>query len=237
MKSIQSEASSNQMEPMEGVKMEEIEKDQAVEEEIALINNMGAANKGFGNPTTRTALDNLIKSQNPNVIFLCETKNDSTKMSQYLRRFNYPNSWIFPPVYLSGGICLLSKSGFNLEIVDNSDKMINAIISYDRSKPEFLVTFLYGSVYHDEKLQQCDYISRIGKQANLPWVLIGDLNITMFSHERSTFTNPTTEDFPIIQHIIDNSDLPDLGFVVPVSLGLIDNLVMTILELYWLGNW
>lgn len=34
------------MEPMEGVKMEEIEKDQAVEEEIALINNMGAANKG-----------------------------------------------------------------------------------------------------------------------------------------------------------------------------------------------
>lgn len=62
-------------------------------------------------------------------------------MSQYLRRFNYPNNWIFPSVGLYGGISLLWKRGFNLEIVDNSDKMINAIISYDPSKPEFLVTF------------------------------------------------------------------------------------------------
>lgn len=33
--------------------------------------------------------------------------------------------------------------------------MINVLISDDPSKPEFLVTFLYGSVYHDEKMEQC----------------------------------------------------------------------------------
>ncbi|XP_026458485.1 uncharacterized protein LOC113358999 [Papaver somniferum] len=48
---------------------------------------------------------------------------------------------------------------------------------------------------------------------NTPWAIIGDLNITMYNHETSTITSPTTTEFPEIQQIIDVSNLSDLGFV------------------------
>lgn len=110
------------------------------------------------------------------MIFLCETKNESPKMNWYISRFNYPNSWVFPSIGRDGGIALIWKTGFDCEIVHNTDKMINVIVSNNPSKPEFLVTFLYGSVYHEEKMVQWRYISEIGDQVNLPWVIIGDLN-------------------------------------------------------------
>ncbi|KAI3945748.1 hypothetical protein MKW98_023022 [Papaver atlanticum] len=59
------------------------------------------------------------------------------------------------------------KSGFSFGIVQNTDKwnvvrslIINAIISADPFKPEYICTFLYGSTYHDEKMQQRNYICK-----------------------------------------------------------------------------
>ncbi|XP_026459090.1 uncharacterized protein LOC113359715 [Papaver somniferum] len=134
-------------------------------------------------------------------------------MRKFLKRFNYPNNWISPSVGLSGGISLMWKTGFTLDIVHSTDKMINTIIYSDPSKPEFLATFLYGSTYHNERVEQREYINSIGSQVNLPWVIIGDLNITMFAHERSSNTRPTTSEFPLIQQVIDRSYLNDLGYI------------------------
>lgn len=170
--------------------------------------------QGFVNPSTRTALWNVIREQNPDlIVFLCETKNDSTKMGKYMRRFNYPNNWVSPSVGLSGGMDLMWKSGFNFEIVQNTDKMVNTIISFNPSKPEFICTFLYGSTYYKEKMQQWNYIKEIGNRTDHPWVIISDLNITMASHEISSFSNPTTSSIPEITTIIDGVDLSDLGFI------------------------
>lgn len=47
---------------------------------------------------------------------------------------------------------------------------------------------------------------------NIPWVIIGYLNITMHSHERSFFSTTITMEFLTIQHGIDNSDFSDLGY-------------------------
>ncbi|XP_026383690.1 uncharacterized protein LOC113279205 [Papaver somniferum] len=62
-------------------------------------------------------------------------------------------------------------------------------------------------------MEQWKYIREIGARANLPWVIIGDLNITMHAHERYTFSTPTTLEYPEIQSIIDNVDLSDLGYI------------------------
>ncbi|XP_026434672.1 uncharacterized protein LOC113332339 [Papaver somniferum] len=91
--------------------------------------------------------------------------------------------------------------------------MINVMFSDNPRKPEFLSTFLYGSVYHEEKMEQLKYIGEIGSRANLPWVIIGDLNITMHAHERSTFSTPTNVGYPEIQSIIDTADISDLGYI------------------------
>ncbi|XP_026410929.1 uncharacterized protein LOC113306174 [Papaver somniferum] len=132
--------------------------------------------QGFGNPTTRNSLWNLIRGR-------------------------------------AVGISLIWKTGFQCEIIHNTDKMINVIISDNPSKPEFLATFLYGSVYHEEKMEQWKYIGEIGARIDHPWVIIGYLNITMHDHDRSTYSTPTTTEYPEIQTILDNSDLSDLGYI------------------------
>lgn len=62
-------------------------------------------------------------------------------------------------------------------------------------------------------MQQWNYIKEIGNKGTHQWVLNGDLNITMATHERSSFTFPTITSIPKIKNTIDGVDLTDIGFV------------------------
>lgn len=54
--------------------------------------------QGFKNTNTRNHLNDLIRSQNPDMIFLCETKIDHDKCIPLLKKSQYPNSAFIEPV-------------------------------------------------------------------------------------------------------------------------------------------
>ncbi|XP_026378268.1 uncharacterized protein LOC113272678 [Papaver somniferum] len=68
----------------------------------------------------------------------------------------------------------------------------------------------YGTPYRSEQSNQWNYIRRLSNSVNIPWVLLGDLDITLSYEERkSTSRQSTSSD---IVSLIRDSDLTYLGF-------------------------
>ncbi|XP_026455509.1 uncharacterized protein LOC113356558 [Papaver somniferum] len=87
--------------------------------------------QGSKTSSTRNHLTDLIRAQNPDIIFLCETKISSTKCQPLLKQYQYPNWRYIEPEGLSGGLVLLWKNGFLCEIIYNHYDMFNAIVQSD----------------------------------------------------------------------------------------------------------
>ncbi|KAF9596540.1 hypothetical protein IFM89_012271 [Coptis chinensis] len=57
--------------------------------------------RGCGNASTMRHLHDLISVNNPDIVFLSETKASITIINSLIHQFNYPNHFIIPPVHLA----------------------------------------------------------------------------------------------------------------------------------------
>ncbi|XP_026443886.1 uncharacterized protein LOC113344029 [Papaver somniferum] len=120
-----------------------------------------------------------------------------------------PNKSYVPSIGQAGGIILLWKYGFCLEIVNSSTNMFHALITNDPARGEWFLSCVYGTPYRDDQPTQWQYINNLSKVVNILWVLMGDLNITFDLSERNTNTNPTSDE---VIDLIKDAELHDLGF-------------------------
>ncbi|XP_026428152.1 uncharacterized protein LOC113324027 [Papaver somniferum] len=87
--------------------------------------------------------------------------------------------------------------------------MIHALVKNDPSKEEWFLSCVYGTPYKNDQPSQWRYIQRLSTSVNVPWALLGDLNITMNAAERNTYSEPSSTE---ILEYIKYSDLHDLGY-------------------------
>ncbi|XP_026378244.1 uncharacterized protein LOC113272651 [Papaver somniferum] len=165
--------------------------------------------QGLAKKFTRDQLFVLVKKQCPDFLFLQETKIDSVRMISLANCLNYCNYVHIDRVGLAGGILFMWKDGISCEIQDVSNDMIHVVSKLNPSKPEVLITFMYGSTYFDKKKYQWDYLQRISENISQPWLVIGDLNFHM--HEFSEDANFSVED-RYVQHKMNTCSLMDIGY-------------------------
>lgn len=63
--------------------------------------------EGFGNKYTRQHVRELIKANDPDIIFLSETKSMNSKMVRYTYTYNYMSYLYVNPIGASGGLFML----------------------------------------------------------------------------------------------------------------------------------
>ncbi|XP_026428297.1 uncharacterized protein LOC113324188 [Papaver somniferum] len=88
--------------------------------------------------------------------------------------------------------------------------MIHALVNNDPVLGDWFLSCVYGSPYIDEQPEKWKYIKNLSSSVFIPWVLIGDLNITMNSSDRNTNVNSTPSE---VLDYIRQSDLQDMGFI------------------------
>ncbi|XP_026416709.1 uncharacterized protein LOC113312172 [Papaver somniferum] len=164
---------------------------------------------GFKNSDTRNHLSDLVRTQNPDIIFLFETKLNSFKCAPLPKQFHYPNNAHIEPQGLSGGLVLLWKHGFSYNIIDTSHNMINVVVQADLSKPECLLTCMYGYSNYSKKKVQWNHIQAISNDINKPLVLLGDLNFHLLDCDTSASTSADG----MVNNIISSCGLEDLRYV------------------------
>ncbi|XP_026459211.1 uncharacterized protein LOC113359854 [Papaver somniferum] len=140
--------------------------------------------QGYGNKDTRNHLRNLIHTNDPDVIFLCETKTGHKKMSSFIKPLKYPNFFIVDSIGLSGVLYLLWKDGLSLEIVSSQFNVINCIFQFDgRTKVAF--SYMYGALPNGNREAQWDFIWQYRQTIAYPWILLSDMNFILSNIEKS----------------------------------------------------
>ncbi|KAF9603180.1 hypothetical protein IFM89_034513 [Coptis chinensis] len=166
--------------------------------------------RGCGSPSTIRHLKHLITLENPDILFLSETKASSQSIAFLIQQLNYPHHFSVPPIHTAGGLCLLWKFGINLSILSNSTNSITTEIKNDPHQ-SWIACFFYGSPYKTFRNTSWDPIRNLDL-FSLPILIIGDLNVTI-SNEESLGGKPYEyQDGEPAHTIINDLALIDIGF-------------------------
>ncbi|XP_026410606.1 uncharacterized protein LOC113305823 [Papaver somniferum] len=114
--------------------------------------------KGIDNNFTKQQFQNLVKTQSPDFIFLCETKIDKSRMISIAQSILYLNYTCIDRVGIAGGLILMWKDGIYVEIIGCENNMI------------------HGSTYSEPKKIQWNFLDEFSNDVQKPWLVIGDLN-------------------------------------------------------------
>jgi hypothetical protein len=112
----------------------------------------------------------------------------------------------------SGGVLLLWKKEITIHQIFSAPKYIDVQVTENHGKI-WRLTGMYGEPRWEDKYKTWDKMREIKNNCNRPWVLIGDFNKILFSHEKDG-GNPRPQGFmQAFREALTDCDLEDIGFV------------------------
>ena len=100
--------------------------------------------RGLGNPRAVHALQRLISSQDPTVVFLCETKSNSRHMEHLRFKLNFDYCFSVDSRGSSGGLCVLWKDEIKLCLRSYSQNHIDFDVGNSTDVCSWRFTAFYG---------------------------------------------------------------------------------------------
>ena len=85
--------------------------------------------RGLGNHRTIQELANLVRAQDPSVLFLAETWADKDRLDKVCDDLNFDEKWIVDRISRARGLALFWKNSVSIKIVGSSLNFIDAIVN------------------------------------------------------------------------------------------------------------
>jgi hypothetical protein len=169
--------------------------------------------RGISRPAAICSLWVLIRHNNPDVLFLSETKASPSLSSSILNNLGFYSMAHVAPVGLSGGLILAWRTGVELECFLFSKHNISAWCYSDPSNSPWILSCLYGPPEKKNKLAFWDSLTAAGENFVCPWLYIGDFNHVLDQSEKLGGNPVASSSHCPFKHFIDHHGLVDLGFV------------------------
>ncbi|XP_043693127.1 uncharacterized protein LOC122643577 [Telopea speciosissima] len=172
--------------------------------------------QGLGRPSTVRALHHLLRRDNPDVVFLRETKSKDAVIERIMRRGNFHGLVMVKPEGAAGSLALLWKENVKLSIKIAEKNFIDMEISMVDAMP-FLLTCVYGDpIKHRRKLVWDRRVCALHSHQQHRWLCYGDFNSYLSWHEKDGGSQKCSKDIDIFRDFIDKCDFLDLGFHGPM---------------------
>jgi exonuclease III len=168
--------------------------------------------RGLANTSTIRSLRAIVRLNNPDVIFLSETKSAASVVTSVLLQLGFSNLVQAPPSSSRGGLLLAWKNDVNLNtFVVSSDIICAWCFSVD-TNVKWMISFVYGPPYQKNSTDFWTNLAEYGISFNEPWLCLGDFNAITASVDKcggrpfhSNFDNCFTR-------FINSMGMIDLGF-------------------------
>lgn len=132
--------------------------------------------RGLENPRAVRVLGDLVKSRNPDLIFLIETLCDDDKVSRLMVKLGFDNHWIVSRSGRSGGLVMAWNQKVRCRITDSDSNHIDVHILDNNKEPVWRLTGFYGFPQRTRRKDSWEFIRQLAAKSDLPWCLIGDYN-------------------------------------------------------------
>lgn len=134
--------------------------------------------RGLDKDPKITKLAHLVREKEPDLVFLSETKSNSTRMENIPRRLNFGGCFVVECVKTAGGLCLLWKEGIEVNIQSYTQHHIDAMVD------DWRFTSFYGCSRSHVKKHTLDLMRRIREDVQESWLVIGNFNLLFSSSDK-----------------------------------------------------
>lgn len=139
--------------------------------------------RGLGNPGTVQGLSRYVTLNNPDLVFISETRLRRHKVDSLRRRLNMEGALDVARSENCVGLLLMWKDTLQVNLLSFSNSHIDVEVIQGESK--FRFTGMYGTFYRQRKHEDWELLDRLRNDSNLPWLLGGDLNDILCWNERA----------------------------------------------------
>uniref|UniRef100_A0A803NMF8 Reverse transcriptase n=1 Tax=Cannabis sativa TaxID=3483 RepID=A0A803NMF8_CANSA len=129
-----------------------------------------------GSPAAKKALRALVLREDPDVLFLMETKLNRRRMNSIWRSLGFGGASCVDAIGSAGGLCLCWKAGVEVLISSAEAGVITGVFSNVLNGPDWTGLFIYGPPVRADKKVFWEARMMEIMSLNHPWVLVGDLN-------------------------------------------------------------
>ena len=168
--------------------------------------------RGLGNRQTVQELGDLVRAQDPAVVFLAETWLLNARLGGIKETLQMGDFFGVSKVSLGGGLALFWKKGVEVDVESSSLNHIDVLINKGK-EDEWRFTGFYGAPETQKRVESWDLIRSLHNRFRVPWLVAGYFNeITKSSEKRGGRLRPylQMQDF---RDALDECGLMDLGFV------------------------
>ncbi|XP_030500227.1 uncharacterized protein LOC115715701 [Cannabis sativa] len=165
--------------------------------------------RGLGQTSTVLELKALIRSCNPDFIFITELKVDASSLVCSLKKLHFYHNIVVPPVGCAGGLILAWKEGFEFESINVSKNQITGFVYSDPARSPWLLSCVYGPPYFHEKKKFWSSLMVNGERFGGPWLILGDVNFVL-SNSEGVGSKGRDQFIPFISELINCHTLVDL---------------------------
>lgn len=173
--------------------------------------------RGLGNPTTVRALNKILQREQPEIIFLMETK----LLCNEMRRLNSLN-WKYKGCFTvdcelstrsrRGGLSMLWHESVDLHLISFSLHHILCKINGTNGEKEWFCTGIYGWPEGSQKFRTWALLESIKNAVRGPWICAGDFNEILWSTEKRGGQLRTSMNMNMFRDALRLCNLCDLGY-------------------------
>ncbi|XP_023881645.1 uncharacterized protein LOC111994021 [Quercus suber] len=168
--------------------------------------------RGLGNPLTVKTLQKFVKEEDPNLVFLMETKFKLTEMEGIKRKIERQHGLVVPSQNRGGGIALLWKNTLQVEPLTYSQRHMDVIVIEGGGRKRWRFTGFYGNPEMCKREESLNLIRNLSKRCDLPWVIMGDFNEIIHANEKEGGNARPEGQMKLFRDTINSCELRDLGY-------------------------
>jgi len=161
------------------------------------------------------ALRKLVQRWDPNIVFLMETKLNKKGMEKVKGRAGFIDGLIIPKSDRSGGLAMLWKKDFKLEIMGYARNYIDAIVVESHSGFKWRITGFYGHPETHRRKESWEQLKALNRKFQLPWICFGDFNEILSTGEKIGGARRPQKQIDDFVAALDCYGLRDLGYTGP----------------------
>jgi hypothetical protein len=169
--------------------------------------------RGLARPAAIRSLRALIRINNPDCIFLMETKSSVASMQDITTSLGYTLAVFVPPVDSAGGLCFGWKPGVDIEPTSQNHNLINLLVFSDPPNLPWMLSAIYGPPYKKKKKIFWESMHQIATSFSGPWLCIGDFNEVLLQVDKKGGRSVTSSSSNGFNSLVSQQGLVDLGFI------------------------
>jgi len=171
--------------------------------------------QGLGNSRTVRDLHQMVQDKKLNFVFLIEILSKEKTMEKIRCKLGFEGLFVVNPVGRSGGLALLWKENYFLEIFNYSHQHINAIIRNEDGSPGWKFTGFYGNPNTARRWESWELLRFLKTLQPTAWLCAGDFNEILEQEEKQGASLRRNSQINNFRMALEDCDLSDLGFSGP----------------------